>query len=370
MLCRSSMNLSLIVQKIIDEQAEGVILQRVGSLYVNGRSPLLVKLKVLLLPLLSLKSSSPLSSPLFAFCKISINYFFSRAQTWIKRRSWWMWSKKRMENLSSLNCMSTHHSSVVRHSSLITHHSSLITHDPSLMSSFTYLLFFHLPQTKRKDFLGPASRHADHHSPNRRYRFLHVWEQREGRHPGTPSGLQEERGCRLGRGRAEFAGREEVSQWYSLLLLPPFFFLTLSIFYFLFIFISWILLEYSQVGKFTIQPVNHWNIKNIRIFLESFAKNRHLDPLQATTWYNIKSDEIRKAKVSLSLFHPPSLFLSSDSFLVFIFFERIKNGRAVLDKFKGGYFHMLRHIFKEIQFDERVFRRSMFFTLYSPFYYF
>ena len=53
-----------------------------------------------------------------------------------------------MENLSSSNCMSTHHSSVVRHSSLVTHH-------PSFISSFTYLLSFTSRRPNGKTFSVP-----------------------------------------------------------------------------------------------------------------------------------------------------------------------------------------------------------------------
>eukprot|EP00026_Physarum_polycephalum_P009455 Phypoly_transcript_09580.p1 GENE.Phypoly_transcript_09580~~Phypoly_transcript_09580.p1 ORF type:complete len:252 (+),score=12.31 Phypoly_transcript_09580:453-1208(+) len=45
LLCKNSKNLNVRVESLIEEHAEGVILQKVGSPYVPGRSPFLVKLK-------------------------------------------------------------------------------------------------------------------------------------------------------------------------------------------------------------------------------------------------------------------------------------------------------------------------------------
>lgn len=64
-----------------------------------------------------------------------------------------------------------------------------------------------------------------------------------------------------------------------------------------------IVVEYSKVGNYTARPIGHWNIKNIRLFLEKFAKERNLDPLIASSWYNTSLDDIHKVKVSISSFY-------------------------------------------------------------------
>jgi hypothetical protein len=47
MLCTSNTQLNLMVQQVINDEGEGVILQKCGSLYEPGRTPDLLKLKVL-----------------------------------------------------------------------------------------------------------------------------------------------------------------------------------------------------------------------------------------------------------------------------------------------------------------------------------
>ena len=46
MLSKEYPLLKRVIQGIIEEGGEGVVLRRVGSPYVNGRTPYLVKLKV------------------------------------------------------------------------------------------------------------------------------------------------------------------------------------------------------------------------------------------------------------------------------------------------------------------------------------
>ena len=48
---------------------------------------------------------------------------------------------------------------------------------------------------------------------------------------------------------------------------------------------------------FTAQPMGYWTAKNMRLFLERFAKDRHMDPLLAETWYNLSSSLIREEEV-------------------------------------------------------------------------
>ena len=54
----------------------------------------------------------------------------------------------------------------------------------------------------------------------------------------------------------------------------------------------------SAVPGFTSHPLYHWNMKNMRLFLESFAKNRNMDPLSPETWYNLTGSSIRELKVT------------------------------------------------------------------------
>ena len=46
------------------------------------------------------------------------------------------------------------------------------------------------------------------------------------------------------------------------------------------------LLETSQAKGFTTQSKGHWTPRNMRLFMEKFAKNRNMDPLLSGTWHN------------------------------------------------------------------------------------
>ena len=46
-LCKHTVHLRKLTEAVIDEGGEGVILRQVRSLYIPGRSPFLIKLKVL-----------------------------------------------------------------------------------------------------------------------------------------------------------------------------------------------------------------------------------------------------------------------------------------------------------------------------------
>lgn len=57
------------------------------------------------------------------------------------------------------------------------------------------------------------------------------------------------------------------------------------------------------MASFTTQPLNHWTSKNMRLFLEKFAKDKKMDPLLPETWYSIRSEDIAKQKVNLKYFY-------------------------------------------------------------------
>lgn len=90
-----------------------------------------------------------------------------------------------------------------------------------------------------------------------------------------------------------------------------------------------LLLEHSRVEKFATQPVGHWNARNMRSFLEEFAKSRNMDPLLAETWYNIPYQDI----------------------------SQVQGGDSVFQKIKGGYIHTLQQLFPEVKFDNLAFLR-------------
>lgn len=53
---------------------------------------------------------------------------------------------------------------------------------------------------------------------------------------------------------------------------------------------------------YTENPGGYWLAdkgKNMRTFLEDFARSRNLDPLLAETWYNTPFKVIKKLKVSI-----------------------------------------------------------------------
>eukprot|EP00026_Physarum_polycephalum_P001631 Phypoly_transcript_01633.p1 GENE.Phypoly_transcript_01633~~Phypoly_transcript_01633.p1 ORF type:complete len:1064 (+),score=132.57 Phypoly_transcript_01633:31-3192(+) len=60
--------------------------------------------------------------------------------------------------------------------------------------------------------------------------------------------------------------------------------------------------EKSQVPDFSSHALGHWTAKRARLFLESYAKNRNLDPLIPDTWYNMSSSELRAVKGADSIF--------------------------------------------------------------------
>jgi hypothetical protein len=68
------------------------------------------------------------------------------------------------------------------------------------------------------------------------------------------------------------------------------------------------------MNGFISHPVGHWSAKNMRVFLETFAKNRNMDPLLPETWYNITRDAVMQAKVL-----PPVNFQNLLFLLLFIF---------------------------------------------------
>eukprot|EP00026_Physarum_polycephalum_P001329 Phypoly_transcript_01330.p1 GENE.Phypoly_transcript_01330~~Phypoly_transcript_01330.p1 ORF type:complete len:878 (+),score=128.72 Phypoly_transcript_01330:456-3089(+) len=80
---------------------------------------------------------------------------------------------------------------------------------------------------------------------------------------------------------------------------------------------------------FAKKPIGFWTRGRMREFLENFAKNRKKDPLRPSTWYSISADLIRQTK----------------------------DGRAVLEKFKGGYAQALRYLFPDLKFDNNAFQR-------------
>ena len=56
----------------------------------------------------------------------------------------------------------------------------------------------------------------------------------------------------------------------------------------------------SKHGGFSAGPAQYWSVgrrKNVRLFFEKVAKYKNLDPLQASTWYNMKRSQIREIQV-------------------------------------------------------------------------
>eukprot|EP00026_Physarum_polycephalum_P003961 Phypoly_transcript_03978.p1 GENE.Phypoly_transcript_03978~~Phypoly_transcript_03978.p1 ORF type:complete len:727 (+),score=78.73 Phypoly_transcript_03978:92-2272(+) len=82
-------------------------------------------------------------------------------------------------------------------------------------------------------------------------------------------------------------------------------------------------------GDYTVKPAGFWNLKNMRKFLEDFARKRKLDPHVASTWYNLTAKEI----------------------------SNTKGGRTIFLKLKG-YFNALRRLFPNIKFDQGMFVQS------------
>jgi hypothetical protein len=44
-------------------------------------------------------------------------------------------------------------------------------------------------------------------------------------------------------------------------------------------------------------PIGHWSEKNMRKFLEAFAKSRNMDPLHPETWYITPREAIMQVPV-------------------------------------------------------------------------
>ena len=52
-----------------------------------------------------------------------------------------------------------------------------------------------------------------------------------------------------------------------------------------------------RTAGFTSQPPGYWTSKNMRLFMEAFARSKNLDPLVPETWYRISPKEFAKFKV-------------------------------------------------------------------------
>jgi hypothetical protein len=53
----------------------------------------------------------------------------------------------------------------------------------------------------------------------------------------------------------------------------------------------------EHLGGFSAKPQRYWSFKNMRELLETYAKQRGLDPLVSETWYSIGESDIRGLKV-------------------------------------------------------------------------
>eukprot|EP00026_Physarum_polycephalum_P001474 Phypoly_transcript_01476.p1 GENE.Phypoly_transcript_01476~~Phypoly_transcript_01476.p1 ORF type:complete len:889 (+),score=81.31 Phypoly_transcript_01476:156-2669(+) len=85
--------------------------------------------------------------------------------------------------------------------------------------------------------------------------------------------------------------------------------------------------ESSRVTGLGLLPIGHLSEKNMRAFLEAFAKGRNMDPLHPETWYMTSREAI----------------------------VQVPGGRAVFHKLRGGYFKALTKLFPEVNFDESKF---------------
>ena len=127
-------------------------------------------------------------------------------------------------------------------------------------------------------------------------------------------------------------------------LLPFSFFCFFFFFFFVFFLFG---TEHVPVG-FTSKPQGHWSPKNMRKFLEDFAKHKKLDPLVPETWSNIQSRDIHETKVFSSLLYSLLPLSSSCSFGFLFYFQE---GKSVLQKLKG-YPRAVVSLFPEIPFEE------------------
>ena len=87
----------------------------------------------------------------------------------------------------------------------------------------------------------------------------------------------------MGRCSEYFSQRSQALQWYFLLISSPF---------------NGKIRNKNKLYKgFTAQQIGHWTLKNMRLWLEAFAKSRKLDPLLPETWYDIPFEDVASSKV-------------------------------------------------------------------------
>jgi len=58
----------------------------------------------------------------------------------------------------------------------------------------------------------------------------------------------------------------------------------------------------SSHARFKASAPGHWTLKNIRTFMEKFAKSRNMDPLRAKTWYSSR-EAFCNSKVHFIIFY-------------------------------------------------------------------
>eukprot|EP00026_Physarum_polycephalum_P002429 Phypoly_transcript_02435.p1 GENE.Phypoly_transcript_02435~~Phypoly_transcript_02435.p1 ORF type:complete len:884 (+),score=75.70 Phypoly_transcript_02435:120-2771(+) len=87
--------------------------------------------------------------------------------------------------------------------------------------------------------------------------------------------------------------------------------------------------ETSEVKELNTLVQGQWTLRTMRQYMENFARGRNMDPLEPKTWY-----------------------MSFRQFISSI------NGKAILRKFKHGYFQALYELFPEVRFDLNLFRQS------------
>ena len=118
------------------------------------------------------------------------------------------------------------------------------------------------------------------------------------------------------------------------------------------------LAETHAEESFTTHPTGHWTAANMRSYLESFLRRRDLNPLSPASWYSITSETIRSTKVWEEREAGAGVRTRGAitcSFFILIYFFIQKGGRTILEKFKGGYWQMLKGLFPDITFDYRKF---------------
>ena len=101
---------------------------------------------------------------------------------------------------------------------------------------------------------------------------------------------------------------------------------------------------------FTTKPQGYWTSKNMRAYMENFAKRRHMDPLLPETWLHSFSEFVQ-SKVG-DLQHKKRSKKQVISHL-------LQNSRAILGKFKSGYLQALLHLFPEVTFDPSAFQQGI-----------